>query len=139
MNAELSPKSQEAFQAAATRATGAGAPQIEPVHLLLAMLEQPDSVVNPLLEKVGANPQAVRSATEAAIAALPKVSGSSVGAPQATRQVIAALSGAQKAATAAGDENVEPEHLLVGLAEAGGDAAKILKDAGASADALAAA
>ncbi|HSP39628.1 MAG TPA: AAA family ATPase [Frankiaceae bacterium] len=136
MNAELSPKANDAFQAAGARATSGGAPQLEPVHLLLALLEQSDSLVAPLLESVGASPATIRSQAEAAVVALPRVSGSSVGAPQPTRPLIAALSGAQKAVGATGDEAVEPEHLLIGLADAGGDASRILTEAGATAEKL---
>jgi ATP-dependent Clp protease ATP-binding subunit ClpB len=136
MNADLSPQSNEAFQAAAARATAGGAPQLEPVHLLLALLEQPETVVVPLLEAAGVDAAAVRSRARSAVDALPKVSGSSVNAPQPTRPVIAALSAAQQAVAATGDGQVEPEHLLIGLAEAGGDASKILRDAGATPDKL---
>src|ERR1700712_2872836 len=91
MNAELSPKANDAFQAAGARATSGGAPQLEPVHLLLALLAQPETLVLPLLESVGASAAVIRGKAEAAVSALPRVSGNSVGAPQPTRPLIEAL------------------------------------------------
>src|ERR1700712_4683127 len=68
MNADrLTSKSQEAFSAAVSKATTDGSPQVDPLHLLIALLEQPEGIAVPLLEKVGASVASVRAQTEQAL------------------------------------------------------------------------
>src|SRR6478672_1359377 len=67
---------------------------------------------------------------------LPSASGSTVSAPQLSREALAAVSAAQQLATEMGDEYVSTEHLLVGLAEAGGPVAQLLRRHGATPEAL---
>ena len=140
MNPErLTTKSSEAFSEALARATSTGSPQVEPMHLLSALLDQPAGLAGPLLAAVGSSVAAIRPQVEAALTRLPRVSGSSVAAPQLSRQLLAVVNAAQAQAAKLGDEYVSTEHLLVGLAEDGGDAAALLKSAGATPDALVAA
>jgi ATP-dependent Clp protease ATP-binding subunit ClpB len=140
MNPErLTTKSSEAFNAAVQRATAGGSPQVEPVHLLSALLDQPEGLAGPLLAAVGSSTAVLRPQVEAALGRLPKVTGSSVAAPQMSRQVIAVINAGQAQAAKLGDEYVSTEHLLVGLAIDGGEAATLLKGVGATADALLAA
>ncbi|HVE25672.1 MAG TPA: Clp protease N-terminal domain-containing protein, partial [Sporichthya sp.] len=73
---KLTTRSQEAFSTAVRRASTAGHSQVEPVHLLLALLAQPDGVVRPLLAAVGADPDAIATAAEAMADRLPSASGS---------------------------------------------------------------
>ncbi len=136
MDYKLTNKSQEALSVAVRRAATEGHPQVEPAHLLVALLSQADGVAVPLLEAVGADPQAIRRRAEEQIAALPKASGATVGAPQTSRQLLMVLNTAANRARQLEDDYVSTEHLLVGLAADGGPAATLLKDAGATPDAL---
>jgi len=125
----LTTKSQEAVSAAVRRAAADGNPDVEPVHLLLALLDQPDGIAGPLLSAVNADPEAVRTRAESQLRALPTASGATVAAPQPSRALHAVLASASAVARTAGDEYVSTEHLLVGLAESGGPVAELLRAA----------
>ncbi|MBV2365131.1 ATP-dependent chaperone ClpB [Streptomonospora nanhaiensis] len=136
MNYKLTTKSQEAVSTAIRRATTDGNPQVEPVHLLAALLDQGEGVIRPLLKEVGASPDDLAAKTEQAVTALPAAQGSTVGAPQSSRQLIVSLNTAAQRAQQMEDEYVSTEHLLVGLATDGGEASRLLRDAGATPEAL---
>src|SRR3982750_3197619 len=112
----LTVKSAEALQEAMSRAQRAGNPQIEDLHLLLALTEQEEGIVVPILQKVGVNVSALRAELESAAARLPKQSGAQ---PTLSRELNEALDQAEKEARGLKDEYVRPEHLLLGLAEKG--------------------
>jgi ATP-dependent Clp protease ATP-binding subunit ClpB len=133
---KLTQKSQEAVSAAVRRAATEGHPQVEPSHLLVALLAQGEGTARPLLEAVGADPQALRRQAEEQIAALPKAAGSTVGAPQTSRPLLVVLNTAANRAKQLEDDYVSTEHLLVGLASDGGPVATLLRDVGATPDAL---
>jgi len=137
MNANnLTTKSQEALSEAVRRAAAAGHPNVEPVHLLLALLAQPDGTASPLLEAVGAAPATVMAKAEELLRRLPSASGATVAAPNLSRQSLAVLNDAAERAGELGDAYVSTEHLLVGLTEAGGDVSTALRSLGATPDAL---
>ena len=136
MNYKLTQKSQEALSTAIRRATTDGNPQTEPVHLLAALLEQAEGIARPLLKEVGANPDSLRDRADAAVTALPKAQGSTVGSPNASRQLTIVINTAAQRAQQMEDEYVSTEHLLVGLAADGGEASRLLKEAGATPDSL---
>ncbi|WP_261568047.1 ATP-dependent chaperone ClpB [Frankia gtarii] len=137
MNAErLTARSQEALSAAISRATGDGSPLVDPLHLLTALLEAPDGVGAALLSSAGTSVDTVRTKAEAAVSRLPRATGMSVSAPQLSRQLLAVLNSAEGQAARLGDEYTSVEHLVVALAEEGGEAGRILTSAGASPDAL---
>ncbi|MCW2945567.1 MAG: clpB [Actinoallomurus sp.] len=136
MDYRLTQKSQEALSIAVRRAATEGHPQVEPAHLLVALLGQGDGTAVPLLEAVGADPQAMRRRAEEQIAALPKAAGATVGAPQTSRQLLVVLNTAANRAKQLEDDYVSTEHLLVGLATDGGPVATLLRDNGAGPDAL---
>jgi ATP-dependent Clp protease ATP-binding subunit ClpB len=117
MEDRLTTKSQEAVSTAVRRAAAAGHPEVAPVHLLLALLDQEGGIAAPLLQAAGADVALVRKGAEQAVLALPTASGSSVAAPGLSRGLLAALESAQRAATQAQDEFVSTEHLVVGLAD----------------------
>jgi ATP-dependent Clp protease ATP-binding subunit ClpB len=123
----LTTKSQEAVSVAVRRAAAEGHPDVEPVHLLLALLDQTDGIATPLLTAVGAQPAAVRTKAEALLGSLPKASGSTVAAPQLSRSLLGVMKSAADAAAKVGDEYVSTEHLLVGLAQDGGPVAEMLR------------
>ena len=133
---KLTRKSQEAVNDALQRASDAGNPNVEGLHLLAALLELDGGTAIPLLRAAGADPSAVADKTQEMLAKLPRAAGSTVSAPDTSRPLLAALSAAAKRAKEMGDEYVSTEHLLVGLAAQGGQAATVLKQAGASADQL---
>src|SRR5262249_21890246 len=128
--------SQEALSVAARRAAADGNPQIDPLHLLAALLDQGGGNAASLLRAVRADPAAVAKETADRISRLPQMRGASASAPQMSRQLLAVVNTATNRAQQMEDEYVSTEHLLVGLAADGGDAATLLRDAGATADAL---
>ncbi|WP_082160024.1 ATP-dependent chaperone ClpB [Actinobaculum suis] len=132
-------KSQEALAQAVQQATVAGNPQVEPLHLLGALLEQEGGVANGLLEAVGANRANIVNRVNGACAALPATSGASVQNPQAARTLAQVLSQAGKEATALSDSYISTEHLLLALAESQSQAGEILRAEGATHEALMAA
>ena len=120
---------QEALQAAIGIATDANAGQVEPVHLLKALLSSGERNLRAIIERVGADPAAVESQVDDAIARAPQVTGdaSQMGVSQALVRVGDA---AEKLATKLGDSYVTSEHLLCALADDKTDAGSILKSAG---------
>ncbi len=139
MDVKFTTKSQEALSAAAMNASTAGNPQLEPAHLLKALMDQREGVAVALLRAAGADPDAVSVQASSAIKALPSSSGSSVQQAQLSRPSMQAIQAAQNEAEKLGDSFVSTEHLLLGLS-AGSDAVgKLLRDAGASHEALLAA
>ena len=122
----LTNRSQEAVSTAVRRAAAEGHPEVAPVHLLLALLDQGDGIAGPLLRAVGADPAQIRTRAEGILQAIPTASGSTVAAPQLSRALMAVMSVASNKATEVGDEYVSTEHLLVGLADSGGDVAELL-------------
>jgi ATP-dependent Clp protease ATP-binding subunit ClpB len=136
MESKLTTRSQEAITSAQRLAVSRGQAALEPLHLLAALLEQADGIAAPLLTAVGADPADVRAKTEAALRRLPSVSGATVPAPSPSRELLRVLNAAGEQASALGDEFVSTEHLLVGLANTGGEAGSVLTSAGATRDAL---
>ncbi|HTY72190.1 MAG TPA: ATP-dependent chaperone ClpB [Actinomycetes bacterium] len=133
---DLTTRSQEAISAAQQRAVRDGNPQLEPAHMLLALLDQPDGIPAALLQAVGADRAALRAEAEAAVTRLPRATGSTVGGPQASGPLQRVLATAQERAAARGDSYLSTEHLLLGLAASGGDTSALLARFGASDAAL---
>ncbi|SMD08084.1 ATP-dependent chaperone ClpB [Lentzea albidocapillata] len=129
-------KTQQAVSAAVQAATLNGNPDVGSVHLLSALLAQTDGLTAPLLSAVGADPAQVRKELEQLSRSLPSASGSTVSAPQFSRDAVRVIGKAQELATEMGDEYVSTEHLLVGLAQHGGQVADLLRRHGATPDAL---
>src|SRR5499427_7405227 len=136
MNDKLTRKSQEALLDARQRATTAGNPHVDPLHLLAALVQLTDGTADPLLRAVGADPAAVLADVSDRLAKLPRAAGTTLSAPDMSRPVLAALTTAGKRAQELGDEYISTEHLLVGLAADGGQAAEVLRKAGAGPDVL---
>ena len=144
MDTNYTTKSQEAISGAMQAAAAAGNPQIEPAHLLIELLSQPDGVAAGLLAAVcpdTAARQAVGASARRILTQLPASSGSSMTQPQPSRSLLAALEAASTVAKELSDEYISTEHLLIGLAkgDTSGSAptvARILADAGATPDAL---
>ncbi len=133
---KLTTKSQEAVADAIRRAAAEGHPHVEAAHLLLALLAQVDGTASPLIEAVGASPSAVRAEAEEIVSRLPRASGTTVAAPGLDRQSMQVLTAASRRASSLDDEYVSTEHLLVGLADEGGEIAALLRRHGATPEAL---
>jgi ATP-dependent Clp protease ATP-binding subunit ClpB len=129
-------KAQEAVQRANNLASEHGNPELLPLHVLAALLEDKEGIVPPVLEKIGIGPQAVLSEVYREIEKLPKVSGESA---QATISNAAnkMLEQAFKEAANFKDEYVSTEHLLLAITHLKQDAAaKALIQHGAAYDAI---
>ncbi|MFC8523843.1 ATP-dependent chaperone ClpB [Pseudarthrobacter sp. NPDC057230] len=139
MDVKFTTKSQEALSAAAMNASTAGNPQVEPAHLLKALMDQREGVAVALLRATGADPDAVSVQASSAIKALPATSGGSSQQAQLSRPALQAIQHAKEEADRLGDSFVSTEVLLVGLSTGNDAAARLLRDAGASREALLAA
>src|SRR5688572_8640936 len=127
-------RGQEAIQSAIELAERNQNQQVEPEHLLSAMLDQPEGIVRPLLGKIGANIQVIKNDCEAAIGRFPRVQGGQQYFSSRLSQVFTA---SQKQADEMKDEYVSTEHLLLAIAdEKAGDAGKILRQHGVNRDDL---
>jgi ATP-dependent Clp protease ATP-binding subunit ClpB len=129
-------RSQEAINTAISSSASAGHAQVEAVHLLAALLAQPEGIIHPLLEAVGVQPSTVAAGVEAELKKLPSASGSTVGAPSYSRAALQILSKAADIAAEMKDEYVSTEHLLIAAATVDSPAATVLRESGASAAAL---
>jgi ATP-dependent Clp protease ATP-binding subunit ClpB len=122
-------KSQELIQSAQELATRQGNQQIEPEHLLGAMLAEPEGIAKSMLRKLGTSPAAVAQEVTLAIGSLPKVSGTTETylSPRAKAVLDTAFAEASKMK----DQYVSVEHILIAIAdEKKGDAARILQHNG---------
>jgi ATP-dependent Clp protease ATP-binding subunit ClpB len=125
---KLTVKAQEAVAGAQQRAQAAGHPNLEPIHLLDALIaESEGGIVAPLLEKVGANVPRLRELVAAELKRRPKASGGQLALDRATQEV---FDRAQKEADRLHDQYISSEHLLLALAEVGSDAKEVLSVAG---------
>ena len=121
-------RAQEAIQSAIEFAERNTNQQVEPEHLLSAMLEQPEGIVRPILGKLGVNVTVVQSDTQAAVARFPRVQGGQQYFSPRTSQIFTV---SQKQADKMKDEFISTEHLLLAVAEEkDGEAGKILRQHG---------
>src|SRR6202030_1069050 len=107
-------KAQEAVQRANEFASGHGIPELQPLHLLAALLEDKEGIVPPVLEKIGLGPQAVLNDLYREIGKLPKVSGQAAQAAL-SNAINKLLEQAFKEASNFKDEYVSTEHLLLAI------------------------
>ena len=136
MAREMTTKAQEAVSSALAAAGAAGNPQVEPIHLLEALIEQREGIALSLLEAVGADVRAIGARTRNALVALPSAQGASTGSAQPSNALLAIVRDAGERAEAGGDQYISTEHLLIALAASQTEAGRILTQGGASADAL---
>ena len=128
-------KSQEAIQAAHNLAQNNGNQEIQPEHLLKAILEQPGGVVVPVLQKMGIQPAAVLSETNQLIEQLPKVSGAGAGRTYAAQALQNLLDRSFASASQMQDEYVSQEHLFLAmLADSSLKVTKVLARQGITSD-----
>src|SRR5437762_3026529 len=133
---KLTLKSQEAVQAASELASQHGNPELQPIHLLAALLQDREGIVAPVLRRIGTSPEKLLNDATSEIGRLPKVSGGAAqpGMSPAFQKV---MDSAFKQADTFKDEYVSAEHLLLALSQLANDAAqRLLKSAGATHDAI---
>ena len=136
MAREMTTKAQEAIASALQAASAAGNPQVEPIHLLQALIEQREGIALSLLQAVGADARAIGTRTRNALVSLPSTQGASAGSAQASRALLAVVEDAEERAQGAGDQYISTEHLLIALAASDTEAGRILTQGGAQVDAL---
>src|SRR6201984_2348678 len=131
-------KAQEAMQRANELASEHGNPELAPLHLLAALVEDREGIVAPVLEKIGIGPQAVLGDLYKEIEKLPKVSGSSgPQQPSMSAQINQVLERSFKEADTFKDEYVSTEHMLLALTDLKRDPAQqLLARFGATHDAI---
>jgi len=128
-------RAQQALASAQRIALGADHQRVEPEHLLVALLSDPDGIVLPVVNRIGADPGLLRNKTQEALDRLPKV----YGANQETvlsGQTARLIERARREATNLKDQYVSTEHLLLAIAEGSGPAAKVLTEAGVTREAV---
>ena len=136
MASEMTTKAQEAVSSALQAAGAAGNPQVEPIHLLEALIEQREGIALSLLEAVGADVRAIGARTRNALVALPSAQGASAGSAQPSNALLAVVRDAGERAEAGGDQYISTEHLLIALAASQTEAGRILSQGGVEVDAL---
>ena len=130
-------KAQEAVQRANQIASEHGNPELLPVHLLAALLEDKEGIVPPILEKIGVGPQVVLNEAYSEIDRLPKVSGEGANQASMSPALNQLIERAFKEASNFKDEYVSTEHLLLSATQSKKDAAQqILARHGATYDAI---
>ena len=130
-------KSQEAIQKASALANENGQPEVLPMHLLMALVEDKEGIIVPLLQKIGVPTEQMLASIRHAIAGLPKVSGAAASEPGLSTSMQKVLNDASKEAQDFKDEYVSTEHLLLALAQIKKDPAQLLlTSAGATREAI---
>ncbi|MFZ6872815.1 ATP-dependent chaperone ClpB [Undibacterium sp. Di27W] len=135
---KLTTKLQEALADAQSQAVGNDNQYIEPVHVLLALINQDDGSSHSLLQRAGVNVTALSNALKAALERLPKVSGTD-GQVQAGRELVGLLNLADKESQKRGDQFLASEMILLALTEDKSEAGKLARENGLTRKALEAA
>ncbi|MEO9322652.1 ATP-dependent chaperone ClpB [Nocardioides sp. C4-1] len=125
-------RSREAIEAAQLSATTSGHSTVEPLHLLVALLRDPEGAARTLVTKSGVDATTVFEHAETALRALPSASGSTVKTPASSPALTRVLAGALDLAASLKDDYVATEHLLIALAGTDSSAQRVLTDAGLS-------
>ena len=126
--------SQEAFQAAQSKAEEMGHQDIRPEHLLWSFLSQDENIVVAVLTKIGSNRAKIQKDLERTLERIPRIQGGEVYLSAALKQV---MTGAQKEADQLKDEYISTEHLFLAmLKDRVSDAARILEANGVTEEAV---
>ena len=125
-------KSQEIIQAAVEKVKSLGQQVIEPIHLLSSLIDNGESVMTFIFGKMGINSSTLRTRVYERMELYPKVSG---GEPYLSGRAEEILNGAVRAADRMGDQYVAIEHILLAMLESSNEAARLLKEAGATTNA----
>jgi ATP-dependent Clp protease ATP-binding subunit ClpB len=129
-------RSREAIEAAQLAATTAGNSTTEPIHLLVALLRDPDGTARQLVTKIGVDAAFLQQTAERDMESLPRATGSTVQQPSASAALTRVLGGAIDLAASMKDDYVATEHLLISLATVESSAQKVLSTSKVTADGL---
>src|SRR3954453_21721855 len=110
-------KTGEALGAAQALARGLNHSQVTPEHLLAALLSQPESVVLPVLERIGVSGKTLRDRVDDALARVPKVYGETAQQAQLGPDAYRALEAADEQRVNLGDDYLSTEHVLLAMSE----------------------
>ncbi|NLV41360.1 MAG: ATP-dependent chaperone ClpB [Candidatus Hydrogenedentes bacterium] len=132
---KLTIKSQEALAEALELAADQGHPELSGLHLLIALARQEQGAVGAILQRIGISPAQVEQAAQAALERTPRVSGAH-GQPGLGHEAQQTLDAGWKSAQSLKDEYLSTEHILLGLLSAKGEAARVLRGAGVTEDAV---
>src|SRR6195952_2447661 len=136
---DLTTRSQQAVSTAVRTAADKGNPAVEPAHLAAALLSDEQGLARPMVQAVGVDPANLSREFGALVSALPAAAGSTVSAPQPSRNLLNVLAAAERIAKDATDEYVSGEHLLIAPSEVPSEVASTLTRLGANPTALRAA
>ncbi len=133
---KLTIKAQEAVQEAQQIAEQHDHQAIEPEHLLLALLRQPEGVVAPILQKLEVDPKLLAGRVDALIQKMPKVYGEAGGQAYASNALSRVFKRAESEAQQLKDEYISTEHLFIAISEGekASEAARILREQGVTRD-----
>ena len=121
-------KAQEAVAAAQRLASEGSNPEVAPAHLLLALLEQDDGVVVPVLQRLGEDAAGLRERVREAMGNLPRLSGNTVPDVRPSKEFVWVLQQAEKESTGLADDYISTEHILLALADPKAGVADLLPD-----------
>ena len=127
---KLAVTAQQAFQAAMGIAGDAETSTVDPIHMLMALLDSGENNLSAIIKRVGADPAQLRAEVQTAIDNGPKVTGGFMGMSMPSQDLLKVIDNAVKIAEKMGDSYATTEHLLIALAEDKGKAGKILNGAG---------
>lgn len=127
-------RAQEAFQDAVDKASKNQHQQIEPEHLLWALLCKRENIAFQICEKMGVQTEMLISILEREIDRFPKVTGASVSGQYLSQNLAKILDGASSIAESMKDEFIGSEHLFLAMVESAQKVGRILTDAGVSKD-----
>jgi len=127
-------KSQEAVQAGIELAQNNNNQAVEPAHILTALLDDTENVVNSILKKIGIALPALRYDLQSQMKTFPVIKGSSVSGQYLSNNSKAVFDAAQNRATDLGDEYISSEHVLLGIASSKGETGEYLKKNGVTDD-----
>lgn len=127
-------KAQEAIQSAGEIASSYGNQQIEPEHVLAALIQNKDSVAVSLVQKIGVEADSLRIKVSGLIDRLPKISSSTSANQYISQSLAGVLDTSFKTASQLKDEYVSVEHILIAISEYQGEAGKLLREQGVNRD-----
>lgn len=127
-------KAQEAVQAGIELAQNNNNQAVEPAHILMALLNDAENVVNSILKKIGIAIPALKQELEREMKSYPVVKGASVSGQYLSNNSKAVFDAAQNRATDLGDEYISSEHILLGIAGSKGETGDYLKKNGVTDD-----
>ncbi|MEU9094691.1 AAA family ATPase [Streptomyces sp. NPDC048428] len=136
MDLQLTNQARDALNDAVQRAVYAGHPDLDPLHLLLALLEQQQDVPVRLVAVQQADVSLLKAEAERLLDELPTVSGHTVSPPQPGRSLLDAIAHATRHAEELGDDLLSTEHLLIGIAATDGRAGELLESHGVNSETL---